>query len=98
MKGHLTGNCRTAVLIPKGNGYFHGISLVEVLWKMVTGILNFFLVGNIQFHDTLHSFRTGRGAGNAYLEAKLLQKLMDMMEEVLYEIFSYLHKSYGALY
>ena len=35
--------------------------------------------------------------GNASLEAKLLQQLMEMREEVLYEIFLDLHKAYEDL-
>ena len=41
----------------------------------------------IQLHDTLHVFCTGRDTVTSSLEANLLQKLMAMREEVLYEIF-----------
>ena len=51
----------------------------------------------IQFHDTLHGFRTGRGTGNAFLEANLIQQLTNMMEEVLQKILLNLHESYHAL-
>ena len=70
---------------------------MEVLWKKVMVILNHLLTMVIQFHDTLHGFHTGRGTGPASLGSKLLQHLMAMSEEVLYEIFLGLHKSYGAL-
>ena len=74
-KGHLAEECawQTIILIPKGNGDFRGIGLVEVLWKMVTGILNRRREAAIQFHNTLHGFRTGRGTGTTSLESKLLQ-------------------------
>ena len=52
--------------------------MVKVLWKTVMGI---------QFHGTFHGFCTGRGTGTASLEAKLLQKLTAMREDILYEIF-----------
>ena len=89
-EGHLTEECawKTIVLIPKGNGNFRGIGLLDVIWKTVTGI---------QFHDVLHRFRTGRGNWIAPLEAKPLQQLMAMREEVLHEIFLDLHKAYDAL-
>ena len=32
--------CQTVVLLPKGNGDFRGIGLVEVLWKAVSGVIN----------------------------------------------------------
>ena len=70
---------------------------MEVLWKKVTGILNRPLTAPIQFHDNIHGLRTCRGTGTAYLEYKLLLQLMAMREEVLYEIFLDLHKSYDAL-
>ena len=49
--------CNNVFLIPYKNGNSRGIGLVEVLWKMVTEIMNFFLMVVIQFHNTLHSFR-----------------------------------------
>ena len=51
----------------------------------------------ITYHDALHGFREGRGTGTATLEAKLLQQLAAMREEVLYVIFLYLNKAYDAL-
>ena len=66
---------KTIALIPKGNGYFRGIGLVEVLWKMMTVILNHRIGTAIVFHEVLHSFRTGRRMGTASINAKLLQYL-----------------------
>ena len=70
------------VMIPKGEGEFRGIGLVEVVWKLLTLILHRRLAA-IKIHDVLHGFREGRGTGTATLEAKLLQKLAAMREEVL---------------
>ena len=42
-------------------------------------------------------FRAGCGTGTATLEAKLLQQLAAMREEVLYVIFLDLTKAYDAL-
>ena len=84
---------QAVVLNTKGKGDYQGIGLVEVLWKVVAVILN----RRLTFHDVLHGFRAGRGTGTAILEAKLLQQLAAMREEVLYVIFLDLTKSYDAL-
>ena len=75
---------QAVVLIPKGKGDYRGIGLVEVMWKVVTVILNCRLTSSITFHDVLHRFRAGRSTGTATLKAKLLQHLEAMREEVLY--------------
>ena len=85
------------VIIPKGKGEFRGIGLVEVTWKLMTVILHRRLTTGIQLHDMLHRFREGCGTGMATLEAKLLQQLAAMREEVLYVIFLDLTKAYDAL-
>ena len=85
------------VLIPKGKKDYRGISLVEVMWKVVAAILNRRLTSSITYHDFLHGFRAGRGTGTATLEAKLLQQLVALREEVLSVIFLDLHKAYDAL-
>ena len=84
------------VLIPKGKGDYQGIGLVEVMWKVVAVVLNRRLTSSITFHDVLHGFRAGHGTGNATPEAKLIQQLAAMREEVLYVIFLDLTKSYDA--
>ena len=88
---------QAVVLIPKGKGDYRGIGLVEVMWKVVVVILNRRLTSSITFHDVLHGFRAGHGTGTATLEAKLIQQLAAMREEVLYVIFLDLTKAYDAL-
>ena len=88
---------QTVVLISKGKGEFRGIGLVEVTWKVVAVILHRRLTSGIKLHDAMHGFREGRGTGTATLEAKLLQQLAAMREEVLYVIFLDLTKAYYAL-
>ena len=78
---------QTMVLIPKGKKGYRGVGLVEVTWKFAVAILYRLLTTPITYHDALHSFRAGRGTGTAALEAKLLQQLAAMREEVLYVIF-----------
>ena len=67
------------------------------MWKVVAVILNRRLTSSITFHDVLHGFRAGRGTGTTTLEAKLLQQLAAIREEVLYVIFLDLTKVYDAL-
>ena len=87
---------QAVVLIPKGKGDYRGIVLVEVMWKVVAVILNRRFNSSITFHNVLHGFRVGRGTGTTTLEAKLLQQLAAMREEVLYVIFLDLTKVYDA--
>ena len=98
-EGHLTKDCawKTTVLISKGNGDFCGMRLVKLLCKTVTGILNCRLAATIQIKYTLHGFCMGTCIGTASLKAKLLQQIKNMREEVLYEIFLDLHKTYDTL-
>ena len=63
----------------------------------MTGILNCRITAEIQFYDILQGFCTGRGTRTTSLEVKLLQQIMALREEVMYDIFLYLHKSYVAL-
>ena len=70
---------------------------MEVTWKLMTVILHRRLTTGIQLHDVLHGFQERRGTGTATLEAKLLQQLAAMREEVLYVIFLDLTKAYDAL-
>ena len=85
------------VLIPKGKKDYRGIGLVEVMWKVVAAILNRRITSSITYHDFLYGFRAVRGTGTATLEAKLLQQLAALREEVLYVIFLDLHKAYDDL-
>ena len=88
---------QAVVLIPKGKGDSRGIGLVEVMWKVVAVILNRRFTSSITFHDVLHGFRAGRGTGTATLEAKLIQQLSSIREEVLYVIFLDPTKAYDPL-
>ena len=85
------------VLSSKEERDYRVIGLVEVMWKVVAEILNHRLTSTITFHNFFHGFRVGRGTGTATLEAKLLQHLAALKEEVLYVIFLDLHKFNDAL-
>ena len=73
------------------------IGLVEVLWKAVTSLLNRRLTVFITYHNALHGFWAGWGAGTTTLYANLLQQLMKMREVVLFKVFMDLQKAYDAL-
>ena len=85
------------VLIPKGKKDYQGIGLVELMWKVVAAIINCRFTASITYHDFLHGFQAGHGTGTATLEAKILQQLEALREEVLYVIFLDLHKAQDAL-
>ena len=86
------------VLIYKEKKDYLGIVLMKVMWKVVAEILNFRLTASITFHDFFHGFWAGCDTVTATLEAKLLQQLASLRDEVLYVIFLDLHKAYDALY
>ena len=88
---------QAVLFIPKEKKYYRGIGLVEVMWKVVADILNRRITASIIFHDFLHRFRAGRGTGTATLEAKLLQQISALRDEVMYVILLELHKAYDAL-
>ena len=88
---------QVVVLILKYKKDYRGIGLVEVMWKVVTAILNLWITASITFHDSLHRFWAGRGPGTAILKAKLLQKLASLKADVLYVILLYMHKGYDVL-
>ena len=68
-----------------------------MMWKVVAAIINLRLTASITYHNFIHRFRAGCGTCTATLEAKILQQLADMREDVLYVIFLDLQNSYHAL-
>ena len=64
---------------------------------MIEKIIDKRLSDSIQYHDVLHGFRAKRGTGTAIIEAKLLQQLTAMRQQVLYGIFVDLHKASDAM-
>ena len=97
--GTLLTDCtwKMVVLPPKVKVDYRGIGLIKVLYKTVLGLIKFQIGAYVTYYDTFHGFRAGRGTGTASLEAKLLQQLTAMREEVLYEVFLDLEKAYEAL-
>ena len=70
---------------------------MEVLWKTAVVVLNLCIGKAITFHDVIHILRTSRGMGTTSIKANLIQNLVAIREEVLYEIFLNIHNTYDAL-
>ena len=64
---------------------------------METWILYHHLTASIQFHNTLHGFRTIRGMRTTFFKANLLYQLTSIRGEVICEIFLDPHKARDAL-
>ena len=79
------------------SGDFREIGLAKVLWKSISSLLEHQLTAAITFHDVLHGFRAGCGAGSAALEDNLIQQLMVIREAVHFEVLMDLHKAYDTL-
>jgi hypothetical protein len=62
------------ILIPKGGRDYHGIELLELIWKVIKRMINHRL-DTIQLHDSLHGCQNKCGTGIAIVEAKLAQQL-----------------------
>ena len=78
-------------------GKFRGIALLEVLYKLVSTIINSRLKRTINFDDSIHGFRAGRGTGTAITEAKLRMQLHASKSDPLYIVFVDLNKAYDTL-
>ena len=71
------------VLIPKGGGEYPKICLKEVIWKVISIIINRHLAERIEFQNVIHGFREWGGNRTAMLEAKLIQHISGMHQVVL---------------
>ena len=43
--------------------------MLEVMWKVVEGVIDTLVKAAVQFHDVLHGFHAGRGTGTAIMAA-----------------------------
>ena len=57
---------------------------MEVLWKLLLGVINWRIGAVVHFHNVLHGFRVVRVMGTASLKAKMFHHLTAMKEEVVY--------------
>ena len=85
------------VILPKGDGSFRGIGLLEAFWKLLGKIIDRRINDSVQFHDALHGFRAHRGCGTAVIEAKLFQQLAKIQQVPVYEVFLDLRKAYDSV-
>ena len=59
------------VLIPKADvGEYRGIALLEIIYKLISLIINGRLIGAVNFDDSMHGNLPQRGTGTAIMEAK----------------------------
>ena len=88
------------VLITKGvPDQYRGIALLEVIYKLVSSIINQRLADKIVFHRAIHchGFCRGRGTGTATIIAKLRMQLAVRTTTPLYWVFLDLKKAYDTL-
>lgn len=86
------------VLIPKGPpDQYRGIALLEVIYKLISAIINRRMADAITFHQAVHGFCRGRGTGTAIIEAKLRMQLAQRTTKPLYFVFLDLKKAYDTL-
>ena len=79
------------VLIPKGGGDYHGIGLLEPVWKCIERVIDHRLEA-IDLHDSLHGCCNNRGTGTAIIKAKLAQQLSYLELKPFYGVFLDLRK------
>ena len=85
------------VLIPNGNMDTWGIGLLEVVWKVVEAVIDTRIKSVVQFHDVLHWFCAGRGAGTAIMELKVAQDLASVYQNPLFLLLLVLRRAYDNL-
>ena len=67
-EGRLTAelNWTTMILLLNQQEVYMGISLVEVIWKIINTIINTYLRVAISLHDSQHGFRQGGRGGHSH--------------------------------
>jgi hypothetical protein len=88
--------CIIVVLILKGGGDYHGIGLLEPVWKVIKRVIDHRLDA-IQLHDSLHGCRNKRGTGTTIIKAKLAQQLSCLELQPFYEVFLDLREAFDAM-
>jgi len=84
------------VLIPKGGRDYHGIDLLEPIWKVIKWVIDKQLEA-IALHNSLHGCRAGRRTGTAVIEAKLTEQLAHIKQTPFYGVFIHLKKAFDAM-
>ena len=86
------------VLLPKVNMNTRGISLLEVLWKVVEAIINSRVNTAVQFHDILHGFCVRKGTGMNIMELKTAYDMGNIYGDLLFTAFLELKNTWNTLY
>lgn len=88
----------TLVLIPKPNiRDYRGIGLLEIIWKIMTIIIDNRLQSAVEFQDEIHGFRKGRGTGTSIRYNVLLCQKSNINGKTLKQIYIDLSKAYDTL-
>ena len=84
------------VLLPKKDGGYRGIGLLEPIWKVIEAIMDRRL-NVIPLHDCLRGYLAKRGTRTAITEAKLFQQLAFLDQVPLFSAFLDLKKAFGLM-
>ena len=84
------------VLIPKRGNNYCGIGLLEVMWKVLEGVLDGRLK-KMELHNAFHCFWQKQGCSTGIMEAKLVQQLAFVEQCSLYGLFLDLRKAYNVM-
>ena len=60
---------------------------MEVLWKVMEGIIDARIKKAVTFHDVLHKFCAGKGTGTAIMELKLTQEMTSLDQDLILLVF-----------
>jgi hypothetical protein len=74
-------------IITKGSGGFRYISLLDVVWKVMSSIIDSMSKAKIEVYDSLHGFTAKRGVAMATIEAKLQMQAAHVQRKTLFQIF-----------
>ena len=58
-----------------------------VVYKVCAAVVNFQLKRSVDMNYVLHGFRKGMGTGTATLETKLMQHLVGLAHDPLFQVF-----------
>jgi hypothetical protein len=80
----------------KGRGEYHGIRLLEPIWKVLGKVMDLRLEA-IVLQDSLHGCLALQGTGIGIIEAKLAQQLAHLEQMPFFGIFIDLQKEFDAM-
>ena len=81
----------------KREGGYWGLGLVEVVWKVCAAVANCQMKWSVTLNDAFYKLRAGGGEGTATLEAKLVQQLVGIAHEPLFQVFLDVRKVYKSM-